>query len=97
MQKLAQSESIELIADMKADSILTDHRLMQIDRPGKALTLHNPDISYCNLTCMVLLIARCSRCQRYGLSQPIKIELAIPYTMIFHEWYGLTTKESPAG
>jgi hypothetical protein len=42
MQKLAQSESIELIADMKAVSLLTDHGSMLIVQPDKALPLHNP-------------------------------------------------------
>ena len=42
MQKLVQSESIELIAGMEAVSLLTNHGSMLIVQPGKALTLHNP-------------------------------------------------------
>ena len=42
MQKLAQSESNELIADMEAVSLLTDHGSMLIVQLGKALPLHKP-------------------------------------------------------
>jgi hypothetical protein len=42
MQKLAQSESIELIADMEAVSLLTNHGSTLIVQPDKALTLQTP-------------------------------------------------------
>ena len=42
MQKLAESESIEFIADIKAVSLITDDGSRLIVQPGKALTLHNP-------------------------------------------------------